>query len=104
MRRRAWIRYCLGMLLFWGAGCASTPTQKSTGEIIDDAVITTKVKVLLIEDKVVKARSIDVDTRKGIVSLNGAVETQAEKERAEAIARSVKGVKGVENHLKVVGK
>ena len=56
--------------------CASTPQQSSTGEYIDDTVITTKVKTELANDNLLKSFQISVETRKGIVALSGFVDSQ----------------------------
>ena len=82
-------------------GCASTPTEKGTGEYIDDAVITTKVKTALIEDPLTKAYQIEVETFKGVVQLSGFVATQAEANRAVQVARGVKGVTSVKNDIRL---
>ncbi|QJA06592.1 BON domain-containing protein [Thermosulfurimonas marina] len=74
---------------------------RSVGTQVDDATLTTKVKLALIKDPVTKARKIDVDTVNGVVTLTGAVETEAERRRAEEVARSVPGVRGVVNNLRV---
>jgi len=79
--------------------CASTPQQSSTGEVVDDSVITTKIKTLLAEDEFLKSFQISVETRKGIVELSGFVDTQKSKDRAGQIARGVGGVKSVRNAL-----
>ncbi len=79
--------------------CASTPKQSSTGELVDDSVITTKIKTLLAEDEFLKSFQISVETRKGIVELSGFVDTQKTKDRAGQIARGVGGVKSVQNAL-----
>ena len=84
------------------SGCAAT-TGKSTGEYIDDAAITTRVKAKLIEDHVVKAREINVDTNHGVVSLNGTVDTLDQRTRAEQIARMTSGITGVQDNLLVRG-
>src|SRR4051812_14440097 len=81
--------------------CTSTRTQKSTGEVIDDAAITGHVKTALIADPVTKAHQIDVETFKGTVQLNGFVDTAASKERAAEVARKTKGVTAVRNNLTV---
>jgi osmotically-inducible protein OsmY len=79
--------------------CASTPKQESTGEYVDDSVITTKIKSLLAEDEFLKSFQISVETRKGIVELSGFVDSQKSKDRAGQIARGVDGVKSVRNDL-----
>lgn len=81
------------------SGCSSTPTSASTGQTIDDSVITTKVKAKLIQDPVTKAHEISVETFKGTVQLSGFVETAAERSQAANIANSVDGVKQVKNSL-----
>ncbi|HKJ94971.1 MAG TPA: BON domain-containing protein [Gammaproteobacteria bacterium] len=96
----------LGLAVLGGAvltGCAETATHESTGQYIDDSTITTKVKGQLAEDSVMQAFNIEVETYKGTVQLSGFVDTEKEKDRAGEIARQVKGVKSVDNALKVKG-
>jgi len=81
--------------------CASTRTQKSAGEQVDDSVTTASVKANLIADPVTKAHQIDVETFKGTVQLNGFVDSSASKERATEVARHSKGVTAVRNNLTV---
>ena len=83
------------------AACTSTRTQKSTGEVVDDAAITGRVKTALIADPVTKAHQIDVNTFKGTVQLDGFVDSAASKERATEVARKTKGVTAVHNNLAV---
>jgi osmotically-inducible protein OsmY len=80
-------------------GCAGTRTHESTGEYVDDSTITTKVKAAFVKDPVVSALAVSVETFKGVVQLSGFVNTQEAKDRAEEIARSVRGVKSVTNSL-----
>jgi osmotically-inducible protein OsmY len=79
--------------------CASTPKSSSTGEVIDDSVITTKVKALLAEDVGLKTFQISVETYKGVVQLSGFVDSQKDIDNAGRIARSVQGVVSVKNNL-----
>ena len=79
--------------------CASTRTQESTGEYVDDSTITTKVKALIAEDNFLKSFEISVKTYKGTVQLSGFVDSERLKEKAAEIARSVKGVVSVRNDL-----
>ena len=81
------------------AGCASTSTQESTGQYVDDSVITTKVKAQLANDDFLKSFQISVETYKGVVQLSGFVNTQAAIDKARDIARGVNGVKSVKNNL-----
>lgn len=82
-------------------GCAGTATRASTGEMIDDSVITAKVKTELIRDEAVKARDVNVDTFRGTVQLSGFVETAEQKARAGDIAARVTGVNNVVNNITV---
>lgn len=82
-------------------GCASTATQQGTGEFVDDAVITTKVKALIIEDPLTKVLEIKVKTFKGEVQLSGFVSSQAAANRAVELARSVGGVASVRNDMAI---
>ena len=87
------------MLITTFVACASSPKQESTGEYVDDSVITTKVKSLLAADDFLKSFEIGVETRKGIVQLSGFVDSQNSVNKAVEITRSVKGVKSVKNSL-----
>jgi len=92
------ILICIGLVAVF-LGCASTPKKESTGEYIDDSVITTKVKAALVEDPVTKAYQINVETFKGEVQLGGFVDSAQAKAKAGEVARGVKGVKSVKNNL-----
>jgi hyperosmotically inducible periplasmic protein len=81
--------------------CSSTPTQRSAGETVDDSVLTGKVKAALVDNDVVKAGEVNVETYKGVVALNGTVDTQAEKDAATKAAKSVTGVKEVRNNIQL---
>lgn len=89
------------LLLAVAAGCASTETRQSAGEYIDDAVVTTKVKTALFKDDTVEGLDIAVETYRGVVQLSGFVESREDRRRAEEIARSVAGVKRVQNDLRL---
>ena len=94
------IRYfVILMLIATFMACASTPTRESTGEYVDDSVITTKVKALLAEDDFLKSFKISVETFKGVVQLSGFVNSQQAVDKAGQIAGSVKGVSSVKNNL-----
>jgi hyperosmotically inducible protein len=83
------------------SACSSTRTQQSAGEVIDDTVLTSKVKLALIDDPVTKAGQINVETFRGVVQLGGFVDNARIKEQATKVARSVTGVKEVRNDLRV---
>ena len=81
--------------------CSSTRTQQSAGEVIDDSVLTAKVKAGLIDDPITKAGQINVETYRGVVQLGGFVDNAQQKDQATKVARSVTGVKEVRNDLRV---
>ena len=83
------------------SGCAGSATKESTGEYIDDASITTKVKASFVKDPLVKAIDVKVDTFKGTVQLSGFVDTAEQKARAEQLAASTNGVSAVKNNITV---
>jgi hyperosmotically inducible protein len=83
------------------SGCAGTATRESTGEYIDDASISAKVKAALVKDPVVKAIDVKVDTFKGAVQLSGFVDTPEQRAQAERIAASTNGVQSVKNNIQL---
>ncbi len=83
------------------AGCSSTSKEKSTGEYVDDAVISTKVKAAFVEDDDLKATEIQVETFKGVVQLSGFVANSAHASKASKVAREIKGVQLVKNDIRV---
>jgi osmotically-inducible protein OsmY len=82
-------------------GCASTPTQESTGQYVDDTAITTKVKAAIFNDASLKSKEINVETFKGSVQLSGFVSDKADIAQAAAVAKSVGGVTSVKNDIRV---
>jgi osmotically-inducible protein OsmY len=90
-----------GVLAAALTACAGSTTKESTGELLDDSVITTKVKSALLAEKEVDSTSISVETFKGRVLLAGYVKSPDQRQRAEGIARTVGGVKAVNNKIEV---
>lgn len=70
-----------------------------TGIAIEDAEITAKIKATIFAEPGLKTLQISVDTIKGIVTLTGSVDSQANSDRARALAGAVAGVQHVENRL-----
>lgn len=91
----------VAMTLVSVVGCASTAKQESTGEYMDDSLITTKVKAAILNDSSLKVAEINVETFKGIVQLSGFVNSQADINKAVEVAGKVKGVKSVKNDMRV---
>ena len=65
-----------------------------------DTAITSEVKAKLLADDIVPSRKVKVETTDGVVQLSGTVESQAQSDRAESIAKAIDGVKSVKNDLK----
>ena len=80
-------------------GCAVTSGQSSTGQYIDDATISTRVKARFAEDPGVSAMRLQVETLNGTVQLSGFATSQAEKDKAAQLARGVPDVKDVRNNI-----
>ncbi|MFI3158257.1 MAG: BON domain-containing protein [Methylococcaceae bacterium] len=90
------IVFLLAMLI---VGCAGGTTHESTGEFLDDSVLTTKVKTSILGDSKLKMLQINVETYKGVVQLSGFVDSASAVARAAQLASTVKGVKSVNNSL-----
>jgi osmotically-inducible protein OsmY len=82
------------------AACtSSTRTTESTGQFVDSAAITTKVKTAIVAEPGLKSLDISVDTFKDVVQLSGVVDSDQAKARATQVAAGVPGVKAVQNDL-----
>jgi len=84
---------------FTMVSCAATGHERSTGTVIDDATITTKVKAALLAEKDVKSFEIKAETFEGVVQLSGFVDSQWQIDKAVQVASRVEGVKSVKNDL-----
>lgn len=96
--------FAIGMSLAPVAGHADdmNKDRSSAKEFVKDSVITAKIKAEMAKDKQVSAMRIKVDTdRNGVVQLSGYAGSQAEADKAVAIAESVKGVVSVKNDIKI---
>jgi len=71
----------------------------AAANVVDNAALTTKVKAALLADELVKGTQINVDSNNGVVTLSGAVDSPAHKEKAEQVAKGVSGVTRVQNNL-----
>ena len=78
------------------AGC-SAATNRTT----DDLTTTTQVKIALLNDARVGGLRLDVKMFQGVVTLSGTVKSDADAQRAMAVARSVHGVRRVTSELKI---
>jgi osmotically-inducible protein OsmY len=83
------------------AACAVTSGRETTGEYIDDATITTKVKAALFDEPSLKSMQVSVETFQDVVQLSGFVDSSDSKNKAGEVASSIKGVRSVRNDLVV---
>ena len=89
------------LMVTFVSACAGSRTQSSTGEYLDDSMITSKVKAKLLEDKEVSGLAVNVETFKGVVQLSGFVKSDAERQKAVQLARSVGGVKDIKDDIRL---
>src|SRR5687768_10211961 len=78
------------------SGCAARTSATS-----DDASISTRVKIALLNDPQVGSLRLDAKTFQGVVTLTGSVRSQAEVDRATAAARKIHGVRDVKSELRI---
>ncbi len=92
--------WCFGLILLGAVGCQSM-TGKTAGRTMSDASITASVQTKLTADKASNFSRIDVDTERGIVTLNGVVQSAQERERAGRLAKETDGIRGLNNNLQI---
>ena len=94
---------CLGALAIAGGmtGCAGDRYTQSTGERIDDKADSSRVKKALSADTQYKYDDVTVQTFKGVVQLNGFVNSRDQKNRAGDLAKKVEGISEVQNNITV---
>ena len=98
--RQLMLGFIFGVVVLTSAlliGCGQTVSRT-----VDDAGVSTRVKTALLNDPVVAATSINVAAQAGVVTLSGTVRSDAERERAVAVARQTAGVTEVNSAIEVV--
>jgi osmotically-inducible protein OsmY len=88
------ITACMGLL-----GCSTTQSHESSGQYVDDSVITSKVKAAIVDDMALKGFEINIKTYQGVVQLSGFVDSADKVSKAGELARGVTGVTEVKNDL-----
>jgi len=83
------------------AGVAGANSGKSMGEIVDDSILSSRVKTELLHSPLVRGMNINVDVDLGIVYLTGVATSQREVDEAVRLARAVQGVRQVRTNLVV---
>ena len=103
MYRSIYTHSAVILISFYLSGCTAI-TGESLGQNIDDTTITSSVKSKLAVDKASSLTRVGVETTRGSVQLTGVVDSQATKNRAAELAKSVDGVKNVVNNLQIQSK
>ncbi len=85
--------------LFMVTACDAIEGKESSGQYVDDATISTKVRAELVKDQALKAFDIHVETLRSVVQLSGFVSSPQQKAEAEQIARNVAGVRDVQDNI-----
>ena len=80
-------------------GCEATDKKQSTGQILDDSVITTKVKAAIFEEPALKTMQINIKTFKGVVQISGFVDSVQNALKAGEVVKNVPGITEVRNDL-----
>ena len=91
----------IALLVLTSSATISMPAMGGLERRIEDASLSTQVKLRLLHDKSMDNTNIDVDVTKGVVYLKGQVNTAAQKSHATALTKEVEGVGGVVNQLAV---
>lgn len=91
--------FTLSLLTILVIACASSSTSESTGQFLDSAALTAKVKASLVDELGTRGFDIKVKTWKAEVQLSGFVDNQFIKQRAARISSGVEGVKQVRNNI-----
>ena len=81
------------------AGEKTAELANRAGVVLNDGALTAKIKSKMTLDDLVQARSIDVTTKSGVVTLSGTVHSTAEHDRAVQLAKETAGVTRVVDHL-----
>ena len=98
---RVLLQFIVLLVLVAMTGCAETGRRESTGQYVDDAAITTKVKTGIFNEPSLRELKVSVKTTRGVVELNGFVDSPDAMNKAVAIAQRTPGVQSVQNHLVV---
>ena len=75
--------------------------KSTAGNVLDDSVVTVKVKSALLADDQTRGTEFAVSSNKGVVQLSGYVDSADEQARATSVARNVEGVQSVVNDTSI---
>jgi hyperosmotically inducible protein len=83
------------------AAKSSDDPAVGSDQVVEDSALTITVRSAILADKELQSQHIKVESEDAAVTLTGAVDSQALRERAVEIAESVDGVAQVEDRLRV---
>ena len=96
------ITFLFASVLACAAG--QSHARETVGEYANDAKITTEIKSKLLAQKDMSSTSIHVETSNGVVQLSGFLSSPEQIKKAEEIARTISGVKDVNNNIQLKSK
>jgi osmotically-inducible protein OsmY len=85
------------------SACAASETKESTGQYVDNSILTAKVKTAIFNEPTLKSSEITVESFKGEVQLSGFVSSIEQTNKAVEIAKTISGVTSVKNDMRVKG-
>ena len=99
-RRSRWLRMAGALVVAASltAGCGGKSIRPAA---TDDGSVSTRVRTVLLNDPQVNGGTINVTASKGVVTLSGRVRSEAERDRAVALARQTSGVSDVRSELSI---
>jgi osmotically-inducible protein OsmY len=80
---------------------ASPIKQERTGEYVDDAAVSTRIRAQLLNEPDLSSSEINVETFKGVVQLSGFVQHKSDIAKAIEISKATQGVKSVKNDMRL---
>ncbi len=83
------------------AGCSKDP-NRSTGRVLDDRMVSGRVKGALDDSAVYKFPHVKVTTYNGVVQLSGFVQSDEQRREAAQVARNISGVADVINNISII--
>ena len=92
------------MLIAGGCQSYKDGSSRTVGEFTDDSAIQTRIKLKLTRSREVRAFRVNVEVKKGVVTLLGRVKSEPMRQKAVEIVKSVKGVVSVDDRLTVKAK
>lgn len=84
---------------FFFVACSFQGAHKYSGKYKDHSIMTSQIRIKLLEDPITDLSHIDVTSKDGVVTLSGFVVSEEEKQRAALLAGEISGVKKVINNL-----